>query len=135
MITVGSYLMLLVVAHFIGDWLLQPHQMAITKTKDKNVRAVHCSIYTFVIVLMCLAITTNPIALFASAIFTFSSHFFIDSYKPLMWFRKIMKDPYAQTPEEFEARFQTPIGSIVYITIDQIFHLLCLLIVAIILVL
>jgi len=34
MIAIGSYLMLLVVAHAIGDWLLQPHQMAISKTKN-----------------------------------------------------------------------------------------------------
>jgi len=77
-------------------------------------------------------ITINPITIGISAVFTYISHFFIDSYKPLMWFRKVTGDPYAQTPEQFEARFQTPIGSLVYISIDQIFHLLCLLLVAII---
>lgn len=136
--SIGAALVVLFgVGHMTGDWLLQTQKMAENKTKDPVVRAIHCTIYTICLALMMLfwrghadAWNGKWITFGVLVTWLFASHFIIDSYKPLFWYRKFTKDPYAQTIEQFKERFNTPAGFMVYVTLDQFFHFLCLLPVA-----
>ena len=105
----------LLLSHLVGDWLLQPHWMAIRKTGEWKVRAIHCAIVTscfwWVGIWWCLWI--------------YATHFIIDTYKPLYWFRKLRGD--FKSWEEFKESFSTPAGFMVNVVFDQIFHILMLL--------
>ena len=133
----GALIVLFGIGHMAGDWLFQTQKMAENKTKDPVVRAKHCAIYTLCVGLLMLFWRGTPQAwngqwvTFGLLIaWLYFSHFIIDSYKPLFWYRKLTKDPYAQTIEQFKERFNTPAGFVVYVTLDQVFHLFCLLPVA-----
>ena len=102
----------LLIAHFIGDWILQPTWMGIRKTSEWKVRFLHCLIYT-----ICFAWLSLPVCLWI-----FTTHYIIDSYKPLYWFRKFRGD--YKTMEEFKESFSTPAGFFINVTLDQIFHIL-----------
>ena len=106
----------LLVLHFIGDWILQNQWMAERKTTSWEVRLVHVLIYTF-----CFA----GVVSFPWLVWIGATHFFIDTYKPLYWFRKFRGD--FHTWEEFKQSFTTPGGFFVNIVFDQIFHILCFL--------
>ena len=131
----SAYLVILWLGHLVGDWLLQPYAMADTKTTDPNVRWNHCNIYTACVGLAFIGISPqiSSITFVLLLIWIFLTHFIIDSYKPLYWFRKLGNDPFAEDFETFKKRFKDPIGAYVYITLDQIFHLFCLVPVAVIL--
>lgn len=129
----GALAILFGVGHFVGDWVLQTHQMAMRKVGEPRVRAVHCAIYTAVVAVIALIWRGDPSAwegrwtTFAAVVaWLFASHFVIDSYKPLFRFRQVMRDPFAKDLETFKERFQTPAGFVVYVTLDQVFHLLCM---------
>jgi len=117
----GGLVAFLMVLHCIGDWMLQWQWMAENKTKDWRVRFLHCVIYT---------------AIFAPFVpppwlaWIFATHFVIDSYKPLYWFRKLTKDHRAADLDTFKKSFGTPDGFFVLVTYDQIFHMITLLPVA-----
>jgi hypothetical protein len=102
----------LLIAHFIGDWIFQPTWMGIRKTSEWKVRFLHCLIYT-----ICFAWLSLPVCLWI-----FTTHYIIDSYKPLYWFRKFRGD--VKTMEEFKESFSTPAGFFINVTLDQIFHIL-----------
>ena len=50
-----------IIAHFIGDFLLQNHWMATNKTKKFWIALIHSFFYTIPFILLC---TVNPITLF-----------------------------------------------------------------------
>jgi len=102
----------LLICHFIGDWLLQNQYIAEHKTKDTAIRAMHCAIYT-----SCFCWLG-----WLPCVYIFVTHFIIDSYMPLYYFRKLRGD-YTNL-EEFKESFKTPAGFMVNVTMDQIFHLL-----------
>jgi hypothetical protein len=100
------------IAHFVGDWLLQNGWIAANKTSVAWIRFIHCLIYTACFWWLgwqwCL--------------FIFTTHFIIDTYLPLYWFRRIRGD--FKDFAEFKASFATPVGFVVNVTMDQIFHFL-----------
>lgn len=102
----------LLICHFIGDWLLQNQYIADRKTKNHTIRAIHCLIYT-----LCFYWLG-----FLPCLYIFLTHFVIDTYLPLYWFRKLRGD-YSNI-EEFRESFKTPAGFMVNVTFDQIFHIL-----------
>ena len=80
------------VAHLVGDYILQSHWMATEKTKKSLAAAVHAVTYT----LPFLLITTHPIAL---AIIC-GSHFVIDRYRLarfVVWLKNGAKGPVTAT--------------------------------------
>lgn len=133
--TIGGALAILFgIGHFLGDWVLQTHQMANRKVSEWRVRAVHCAIYTAVVGLLMLMWRGEVSAwdgrwglLAGMLAWLYLSHFVIDSYRPLFRFRQAMGDPFAKDVETFKERFQTPAGFVVYVTLDQVFHLVCML--------
>jgi hypothetical protein len=102
----------LMIAHFIGDWILQPSSMGIQKSSNWKIRFLHCLIYTACFFWL------NWIACF----WIFITHFIIDSYMPLFWFRKSRGD--FKTIEEFKTSFNTPAGFFINVVLDQIFHII-----------
>lgn len=61
------------VAHAVGDYLLQSDWMANKKTSSHFAAAVHAAVYTTCF----LALTRQPVAL----LIIFGTHFFIDRYR------------------------------------------------------
>lgn len=133
----GGAMMVLMIGHMIGDWLLQNQWMADRKTKNLWVRTLHVTIYTFVLWNVMVFWWNDPAVwlnrkddLSWLACWIFWSHFVIDSYKPLYWFRRLGRDPQTKSIETFRAHFGTPSGFMVYVTLDQVFHMVTLLPVA-----
>ncbi|MBS1722674.1 MAG: DUF3307 domain-containing protein [Armatimonadetes bacterium] len=133
----GALAILFGVGHMVGDWLLQSDEMAMNKTTNIKVRAVHCLIYTMVLAGVMFFWRSDPIVwagkwpeYFLAVAWLYASHFVIDSYKPLFKFRQLTGDKCAKTIDDFKANFGTTRGFVVYVTLDQLFHLLCLLPVA-----
>ena len=74
----------LILAHFLGDWLLQNDWMAIGKRKAFITLAgmIHFSVYTLTVIIIMYMVVGERIALIAfiiSTIFIFTTHWFIDA--------------------------------------------------------
>ncbi len=154
---IGGIFALLVLVHFVADWVFQSHAEAMAKPKDHWVRARHCFIYT-VICLGAITLTTWPsfeaVAWMAGILFF--SHFFEDTYLPVFVWAKLIRKPPEMFPpakrvidlkktgaeateivpsppprmKEFVEFASSPLGKILLIAIDQIVHLVFLLPVA-----
>src|SRR3972149_8778536 len=105
--TFGGLLAFLVLIHLVADWLLQTDWIAARKTTVWWVRAGHVLLYTACFVWWVSIPWLCWIA---------STHYVIDSYKPLLWFRKLTRDPSAKTIEAFKEAFNTPRGFVVCVT-------------------
>jgi len=66
-----------IVAHLVGDYLLQSHWMATEKTRSHVAAGVHAATYT----LPFLLITQSPLALAIILV----THFFVDRYRLARW--------------------------------------------------
>ena len=107
-----------IVAHLVGDYLLQSHWMASEKTKRHLAAALHALTYT----LPFLLITQSPLAI----AFILVSHFLIDRYRLaryVVWFKNGARGPVTATgyPED------TPAWLSVWLLIiaDNTLHLIC----------
>ena len=135
---IGSIFSLLILWHFVVDWLFQSQSAAIDKSTDSMVRANHCIDYALAFIILLTICSFSSIAVWASALVLFVSHFIIDTYIPTYWWVKYTRKPLPVeqfTIEKFKEYAATPIGAIITITVDQIFHLVFVLIVAILCVL
>lgn len=124
----GGILVMLMIPHFVGDWMFQSYNMAMRKVAEPAVRAKHVLIYT-----ACFAVFFGMtgagwgVRTVCALAWIGITHFIIDSYKPLYWWRRhVHRMPDLNTFEEFKAMFGTPAGFVVNVTLDQIFHLLTL---------
>lgn len=134
---IGGALMILAILHFVGDWMLQTEYIQLNKALNPRLRIVHVALYMIPFV-GALPFWGSPYSqglwLAALLFWTAVTHFIIDSYLPLYWWRKyIGKDPECESIERFAKAFSTPRGMTIYVTMDQGFHLLTLLPVAVIL--
>lgn len=71
-----------IVAHLVGDYILQSHWMATEKTKQSLAAAIHAATYTLPFVLL----TWSPFAL----AFILGTHFLIDRFRLarfVVWFK------------------------------------------------
>lgn len=107
-----------IVAHLVGDYLIQSHWMATEKTKRSLAAAIHAVTYT----LPFLLLTINPVALALIVV----SHFLIDRYRLarfVVWAKNGMRGPVTATgyPDS------TPPWLAVWLLIiaDNTLHLLC----------
>lgn len=76
------------VAHAVGDYILQSHWMATEKIKRHSAAAVHAVTYT----LPFLLITQSPLALLAILV----PHFFIDRYRLARYVVWLKNGPFEQ---------------------------------------
>lgn len=122
----GGIMFALMIVHAIGDWIFQWQWMAENKVKKWEVRFWHCAIYSTCFIPIAVLLNMSSIEFRIMFWYIFITHFLIDSYKPLYWFRKLGRDKRADTWETFKEAFNTPDGFYLLVTLDQIFHLLSL---------
>lgn len=142
--TAGGIFVILAFVHFFADWIFQSHEQAIKKHEDFSVRGRHCLYYTVPFIFVILPLGVNGWLLLLSILTLFLSHFIIDTYVPVfLWAKYIRKTPTISNalPEpgdwgickntsakkEFANLFKnSPVHAILFITVDQILHLLFL---------
>lgn len=130
--SLGGVFAILVLVHFIVDWLLQSHSEAMAKSKNSLIRAKHCFIYTINFVPVMYFLDLSALQIVVSILLLFISHFFEDTYYPVMlWAKYVRKPPEFATGESDETAFikwaSTPLGKILAIVADQLVHLVFLL--------
>lgn len=137
LIKLGSILFLLSFCHFVVDWGFQSHKEAMNKATNHNIRFVHCCVYTIgMLPLVALLIgdhTRIGQAVLTCASVMWISHFLIDTYIPVyLWVKYIRRPPSKDVTEleYFKDFASTPIGLFLVIAMDQVFHLLFLIPVA-----
>lgn len=124
--TAGGLFAVLTFNHFLVDWVFQTHDEAMNKSTSWVWRAQHCFLYTagFLPVLWLLGL--SPIRLVLGCLILFWSHFLEDTYIPVyLWAKYIRRMPELRHGSEvaFKDLFKTPLGLVLFITIDQIIHL------------
>lgn len=137
----------LVMWHFVCDWLYQSQQEALTKGLDSKVRAWHCIKYAVPFAPLLWLFGMSPIKIVIAVTILFVSHFIIDSYLPVIWWAKYLRKVpefnqnlssdlppdlqklviRASLKKNLKDMFQNPVGAILLITMDQFFHLCFLL--------
>lgn len=139
LVKIGGLFALLSFVHFFVDWLFQSHSEAMQKHNHNFIRAKHCLIYTlgFLPVFLLLSLPLGITVILCNILFL--SHFIEDTYMPVyLWAKYIRKPPEIKdgTVEGFNDFINnTVLGKILMIAVDQIIHLLFVLVVAIIIVL
>lgn len=127
----GSLFAILTFIHFVSDWVFQSHKEALSKSHDWKVRARHCLMYLIGFAAFFMVLNLHGWKYVICAVLLYGSHFFIDTYLPVLWWAKyIRRFPEFQpslvprTDEEvLRAVFSTPVGALLCITIDQLCHI------------
>ena len=129
----GTYLFLLVVGHFLCDWLPQGHETALKKATHWPTRLGHCAFYTC-LMLIYIKYLWGPQRFYwllcsLTGGWLFLSHFFIDTYLPTYWWMRYVRRPpsvVANGREGFKEYAQTPLGLLLIVVVDQLWHILAL---------
>lgn len=134
----GGIFALLAFAHFVIDWVFQSHKEAMKKSSDWRWRAKHCFSYAGGFIPVMLVFHMDVWEIVAGWAILFCSHFIEDTYIPVfLWAKYIRQMPAIcdvgltsngidrQTKEKaaFKELFQTPLGLVLFLTIDQLIHL------------
>lgn len=90
---VGGYFSLLVLLHFVVDWVFQSHDEAMRKSREWRVRARHCLVYTAPFVPVAMMTVWPPLAVSGAVLLLFLSHFVEDTYLPVLWWAKYVRRP------------------------------------------
>lgn len=126
MTTVSAFTVL-VFAHFCADWLPQSHDEAMRKSREWRVRARHCLSYSAIVAIVAGCLGASSVAVLGAFVWLWATHFIEDTYIPVyLWARYIRGVPGLDSKHEFVTWFQTPLGAILAITVDQIVHIGCL---------
>ena len=138
----GGLMFLLTLTHFVADWLPQPEAMAVVKHQRPGMRALHCAIYlAFFMPIILTFFPRGDWRGVAIGGILWGSHFILDSYIPVaLWVKYVrrpkiweinVRDQVASKHYlSIEEWIKTPAGFVIFVTVDQIFHILCLLPVA-----
>ena len=78
---IGTITMEQLLAHLVGDYILQSHDMAVNKTKNSYWAAYHAVMYTLPFILL----THNLLALLVIC----STHFLIDRFRVAVYITKL----------------------------------------------
>lgn len=119
----GDLYLLIILGHFVGDYLLQPLWMAIVKSENSIMGYTTCTLHCLIYTLAVTAIS-GTIALPEVWLLVFFSHFFIDkwslaqSWLNLIGGRNVMKD--AEVGNMVGVAF----SAVVYTVTDNILHIL-----------
>jgi len=123
----------MILGHFIGDYLLQPKDMATQKSKDTiegwYICICHCIIYTLVICLMMGVYSPMWMTII------FASHFFIDKFSLVeYWLRFIKGRSIESTVEQYRTSdwddcqcveiYKVSFSTLVYTVVDNTLHIL-----------
>ena len=135
-----NFFEMLVLVHFIADWIFQTHKQASEKSKDLKVLLEHSAIYTiFFIPVLVFGLSSQLFSLFWILPLLFVSHAFLDNRKFELWLFKKFKGIFIISGCPFYKIKGEPVPLdmglfwIVFITIDQIFHMIILAFIALVL--
>lgn len=104
---------ILLIAHLIGDYLLQTEWMANYKAERWGPLLAHCLVYTAVIAIFAFLWIPGGLSVWG-ILLVFGSHVFIDRRTPVaLWYKKVM-------------RVTDDRSKWLMIMADQIFHLIIL---------
>lgn len=149
LVFIGGLFSIFSFIHFVSDWLLQTHAEAMSKHNNWKIRAKHCIIYASGFLPIFYVLNFSLIEYFISYNVLFWSHFYLDTYHATyLWMKWVRRPPQMINPRKIEIGsckespefkvlppdpkegfiefVQTPLGKILMITVDQIFHLMCL---------
>ena len=115
--------MALLLAHAIGDFLLQPKWMAVTKGSNSLVCSLHVALYTAAIMLVMWE--SSP----ALAVAIYVPHWIIDRWSLADWWSTAIHGrtlAAAWTSEEEYREFDIAFTAVVYTVIDTTLHMACL---------
>jgi len=111
------------VAHLVGDFMLQNDWMA----REKNHKSLACFVHVIVYTLPFLFITTNPATLLVIA----GTHFIIDRWRInrfLIWSRNLFfpgRRPWSECSETgFNQELPLHLARLLYIAFDSALHIL-----------
>ena len=116
---IATKLFLMVLAHFWGDYMLQPKKMAVKKSSSIAWCLLHCLIYTAVIVVA--TATFKPLFIIG----VFVSHFIIDYNEVGMKWLRIMggRDFYEEFISTNEYReIHLSFATLIYAVVDNTLH-------------
>ena len=122
----GGLFALLTFNHFVIDWVFQTHNEAMNKSTNAWWRARHCFIYATGFLPLLWLMGLEPWEAGVAWMVLWNSHFFEDTYFPVyLWAKYIRRIPAVQEKgiEGFKEQFKTPLGVVLFITIDQIIHM------------
>jgi hypothetical protein len=109
-----------ILAHLIGDYILQNNWMANTKTKNSLKGYVACLLHVILYTFAFVFITSNVWHLFLIAI----THFFIDKYRLAVYWIKLVNWNWKSTNNGFPNKTPAFMSIWLMIIIDNVFHLL-----------
>jgi hypothetical protein len=89
----GGLLAMLVLVHFVVDWIFQTHAEAMAKHNNAAVRARHCAIYSLGFVPILLYLGFEGWKIVAAGLILFWSHFIEDTYWPVVLWAKYIRRP------------------------------------------
>lgn len=119
----------MVIAHMVGDWVLQPRYMAIEKGKNTLSGYLYCLLHVAVYTWCYIIFVPNQSIQFYLSIAI--PHFIIDKWSLMSHWQKF-KDgqfwwqAYEEYPTNFEARVQMGFAGMRYAVEDNTAHLVCM---------
>jgi len=138
---IGGYWFWFTICHLFTDFLGQDHETATTKSTDKVNRFFHCAIYSMLMLIPMITFKLTPGEMFVSGAALFLSHYVGDSYfLALWWFKHVRQPPWTKgrTLKEIGTGFrhrpitmELHIEIILFILVDQLWHILWLILPAI----
>ena len=134
---VGGYWFFLTVFHVFVDFLGQDHDTAVSKAHDSQTRFFHCLLYSMLMLIPMISFGLTWGEMTVSFIALFASHYIGDSYVlVLLWFKHIRQPPWAKDRDlkgiadafqHLPITVQTHIEIILFVLVDQMWHILWLL--------
>jgi len=125
--TVGGVFFMLTAMHYFFDWVFQNHEEAMAKSHFGSIRMKHCAIYSAPFMLSMPLVGLTFIEAYLVFLWVFITHYLEDTYVPVYWWAKYIRKPPQMREKNNEEGFlefcETPLGKILAIQIDQIFHL------------
>jgi hypothetical protein len=85
-----EHIMLILVIHWVADFLMQTEAQATNKSKDNYWLLTHVSIYSFMWLVILLGFRFEPIGVLKFTLITFIAHFITD-YFTSRWTSKLYK--------------------------------------------
>lgn len=131
MIRFAAFYFLLTVVHFIADWVFQSEEQAHRTMTCEDVRSKHCAVYALCFTPFFVAFTSHLLMALFLILWTFGTHWLVESCVPLKWWAKNIRRAGAyqsssSDDEAFAKYTSTTEGYILVTVIDQIIHVVVL---------
>lgn len=106
----------LLMAHILGDWILQTEWQALNKETNWRAMTAHVSVYSAVVlVVLGVRFGWTDASVYAAVVALAIVHVILDRRRPLLWFMRVARITVAREPEAW-----------FMIAVDQAVHVLFL---------